>query len=527
MSTEPIVFIAFEEYDNLGVGYISSVLSDAGYEISVLDIREGKKEILKNIKKAKPLIVGFSIIFQNYIDQFAELITYLRNGGIKAHFAAGGQYASLRYENLFEKISQLDSIVRFDGEYTFLDLVNCIYTGKDWRKISGIAYQISGKLEVNTLRPVERDLDAYPFPMRSPLKEYAFGKKYATILAGRGCVNNCSFCSMNEYYRLSTGPVKRIRKPEKVVEEMELLYRQKECSVFLFQDDDFPVKTMKGAEWIEIFCRELKRKNLTDKIMWKINCRPDEVDHDSFTMMKDHGLFLVFLGIEDGTDIGLVRLNKKMTIAKSLKGVNILKKLRIGFDYGFMPFQPSSTYASVKENFDFLRSICNSGYTSVIFLKMMPYCATAIEMELRNAGRLKGKDGFLDYDFFDKSLNHYYEYISACFLKWLGDPDGLLNNLRLARNYLSVFSRYFGSIPELSAIKKEVSTITAESNSFFLDTLQELAPVFESGKYNSGDYDGLNFYRKNIGVKHEQFKERLKYTVAKLFILTQFPILVH
>ena len=527
MMNRRVVFIAFEYFDNLGVGYMSSVLTDSGFEISVIDFRDGKTEILKILKEKTPLIVGFSLIFQYHIYEFAELIRYLRESGIKCHFAGGGHYASLACKNLFEIIPSLDSIVRFDGEYTFLDLVNCIYNGKDWKKIYGIAYKDSGKLILNPLRPVEKDLDNFPYPMRSPLKEYALGKKFATIIAGRGCINNCSFCSVKEYYHLSSGPIKRIRQPEKVAEEMSLLHRQKNCTVFLFQDDDFPVRTSKGAEWIERFCKELRRKNLTDKIMWKMNCRPDEVNYESFEMMKEHGLFLVFLGIEDGTDIGLDRMNKHTTVADILNGVTILRNLDIGFDYGFMPFHPESTFSSVLENIRFLQNICRNGYTSVTFLKMLPFYSTAIERELSKAGRLKGIQGFLNYDFHEESLNHYYLFISDCFLEWKGDNNGLANRSKWARNYISVFSKFFELIPEIISIKKEVSTIIDESNTFFLDMMQELAVVFQTGKYNDGNYDELAGYRNNIKFKHDQYKEMIDKNLAKVMVFAEFQQQYH
>ena len=522
MNTHPVVFVAFEEFDNLGVGYLSSVLSEAGYESSVIDFKDKKEAVLKTLKKLKPLIVGFSVIFQYHIYEFEELIRYLRKGGIDCHFTAGGQYASLRYEDLFEIIPSLDSIVRFEGEYTFLELVNCLNERTDWKNVAGIVYKNNGRLTVNSLRPVETDLDKFPLPLRSPLKEYALNKKFATILAGRGCLNNCSFCYLREYYKQSSGPYKRIRKPEKVVWEMELLYHEMDCSVFLFQDDDFPVKPDNSSEWIKKFCKKLSDRKLDDKIMWKINCRPDEINYDSFMMMKNHGLYLVFLGIEDGTDSGLKMLNKHLTVSKSLEGIDILKKLEIGFDYGFMLFQPSSTYRSINDNLGFLREICSDGFSAVTFLKMMPYCATPVEMELRNEGRLKGKPGFFDYDFPDESLNHYYEFTADCLMEWLTDPDGLLNLSKWARNYISVYSHYFESADGISLISKELKSIISESNLFLLDTMKELAPLFESGKYNNGNYDSLKSYRKSIEMKHKQYSEQVKNIMAD--ILTHFEL---
>jgi radical SAM superfamily enzyme YgiQ (UPF0313 family) len=521
MNPNPVTFIAFKEFDNLGVGYISSVLSNAGYESSIIDITDGKTAILNEIRRINPTIVGFSIIFQYYIYEFQELMSYLREEGIKCHFTGGGHYASLRYEELFEIIPSLDSIVRFEGEYTFLELANCICNSKEWKNIPGIAFKNGTKIIVNPLRQVETELDKFPFPRRSSLREYVPGKKFATILAGRGCVYKCSFCSVNEYYKESSGPVKRLRIPRKVVEEMALLHSESDCTIYLFQDDDFPVNTWNGSEWIEIFCEELRHKNLYNKILWKINCRPDEVADNSFKMMQDHGLFLVFLGIEDGTDAGLTRLNKHSTLAKSIEGIDILKKLEIDFDYGFMPFQPWSTYTSVKDNFAFLSEICSDGFSPVTFLKMMPFCATSVEKELKRDGRLKGKPGFLDYDFHEESMNHLFEFTDNCFLEWLRAPYGFLNMSKLARNYISVYSRFFGLASELQSLKMEVRDIIAEGNAFFFNTLKDIIAIFESGNYDK-KYDDLRGIRTNTQLKHDQLKERLNGTMAKLMILLEF-----
>ena len=74
------------------------------------------------------------------------MINYLRKSGVRSHFSAGGQYASMKYEGLFKLIPTLDSIVRFEGEYTFLELVNQIHSGTDWRQIKGLAYKEKGKI---------------------------------------------------------------------------------------------------------------------------------------------------------------------------------------------------------------------------------------------------------------------------------------------------------------------------------------------------------------------------------------------
>jgi anaerobic magnesium-protoporphyrin IX monomethyl ester cyclase len=526
MSNSPVVFVAFKEFDNLGVGYLASVLTEEHYEPLIIDFSDGKEEILKNIKKLNPLIVGFSVIFQYYIYEFKELINYLRESGVNSHFSVGGQYASMRYNDLFNLIPSIDSIVRFEGEYTFLELVNCIHSGTDWRKIKGLAYKENGKFIVNQLRPPEMDLDKFPFPIRSAPRDYVLGKKFATILAGRGCSNNCSFCNNTEYIKQSSAQIKRIRNPEKVVEEIDFLHHKKQCSVFLFEDDDFPVETNNGFDWIERFCNELKRKRLTGKIMWKISCRTNEVDLASFSLMKDHGLFLVFLGIDDGTDSGLARLNKHMTVAESLRGINILKELEIGFDYGFMLFQPASTFESVNHNLNFLRQLSSDGTTPVTFLKLMPFFDTRVEKELGKEGRLKGEPGFLDYDFLDNSLNNYYEFVNDSFMEWIHDSEGLSNVLKWARNYFLVFDHFYKFSHEVELLSSEVKKRVVQSNIFILDTLMELSDIFEKEKYDNAKFSDLNGYRVNIKENHDKFKEQTGTLIRKLCRIAEYQELL-
>ena len=515
MKENNVVFIAISDYDNLGVGYMAALLSEAGYKTRIIDFRVRKSELLKILKKLDPLLIGFSIIFLNHIKRFIDLIEYLRISGINCHFTAGGHYASLKYEELFQLVPQLDSIIRFEGEYPMLELAKYVSNGSDWRKIDSLTYKENGKIISNPIWPPEEDLDKFPFPSRSPLKEYAFQKRFTAILAGRGCVYNCSFCNTREFYRQASGPLKRIREPEMVVSEMNYLFRKKGCSVFLFHDDDFPVKSTRQSEWIVRFCDELERTSLNKKIIWKINCRPDEVEEESFSLMKKSGLFLVFLGLEDGTNTGLKRLNKHLTVENNVKAIKILKKLKIGFDYGFMLFQPLTTFRLLNENLDFLRQICGDGYTPVTFLRLIPLYETRIEKELLKSGRLYHTDGIGDYDFLEETMNKYYNFITDCFIEWLRYPEGVENISKWARNYISVYMHYFNHLNDGTKFPLKIRSIIAESNLFLLDNMKELSDIFNVYPYIE-DKHLLESYKERIKSKHKYYKNEIINAMAKL-----------
>ena len=474
MTGPPIVLIAFQEQDNLGVGYIAAVLHRSGFDVRLLDFRLGSDEIARRVEEINPLAVGFSIIFQYHLDEFKELIEHLRARGVQSHFCAGGHFPSLRYRELMNFIPDLDSVVLFEGEHTFLELVDALRSGQEWRKIRGIAYRADEGPTANPLRPLETDLDIFPPPVRQPSREYVLGQKYATILAGRGCVYDCAFCSIRHFYSQPPGPLKRLRRPEMVVREMELLRDQRGCSVFMFQDDDFPAGGRADRKWITRFCAELESRRLADCILWKINCRPDEIDEGVIRMMRDTGLFLVYLGIESGTDDGLKMMNKRLTVDQCLSAVDRLGQLGVGYDFGFMLFDPHSSIDSVEANLLFLERLCGDGSSSITYCKMLPYAGTRIEQELRHAGRLNEASGFADYSFTDWRVDELFGWFSNVFSTWITDHQGVLNLSRWARYHVAVLSRVHAESEGLRDLQRRTVELVSQSNRFFLKTADRL-----------------------------------------------------
>lgn len=467
----PVLLVGFQEQDNLGLGYVASRLMYDGFGVKIMDYRDGKEAILERIREFQPLVVGFSVIFQYHIFEFRNMLGYLRDHQVKAHFTAGGHYPSLRYRELFEMIPLLDSIVLFEGEHTFRELVEQLYRGEEWRHLKGVAWHENGSVHANPLRELEADLDEFPIPVRPPLKEYALGHRFATLIAGRGCVYNCSFCSIREFYSKPPGSVKRIRRPALVVEEMKYLYDAKGCTVFMFQDDDFPVYPRNQTLWLDEFCQALVHQGLKGKIIWKINCRPDEISAESLKLMHENGLFQVYLGIENGTDDGLRRMNKHIDRKGNTRAVEILKKEGVGFDFGFMLFTPWSTLTSVAENLEFLREICSDGVSPVTFCKMLPYAETAVEKELAADNRLIGETGQEDYRFEEAWVDQLFEISARSFSSWLESHDGVLNMARWANYHLSVYHRFFPPNEAVSALGKAIRAKIAASNNYLIDRM--------------------------------------------------------
>jgi radical SAM superfamily enzyme YgiQ (UPF0313 family) len=476
------ILIGFQEQGNLGIGYVASTLSQRGFAVRILDFREKRESILDAIRSSNPTVVGFSLIFQYYVPKFRELAAYLRENGVRSHFCAGGHYPSLRYEHVLRDVPELDSVVRFEGELTMAELMQCLAEGRTWHEVAGIAYREGERYAATRPRSLIADLDELPFPAR-PLESalIVIGKKASPIMASRGCCRDCSFCSIRQFYGQVPGKKVRVRKPVKVVEEMRTLHEENGVSIFLFQDDDFPVWGEFGRRWVAQFIESLRAAGLYGRVIWKISCRVDEVEPELFGRMRDAGLYVVYLGIESGNEAGLQALNKQLTVGDSLRAVTILRSLGLAFTYGFMLFDPSSTFESVRENVGFLRRITSDGTVPVVFCRMLPYAGTPIEEQLAKEGRLRGSVDNPDYDFLDTRLNSFFETLNDSVADWIQGSDALTNQLNFAWQEYWVIRRLFPPVIGLQAYERFLRSITTRYNEFLLDKVQEGSRAFENG----------------------------------------------
>lgn len=137
-----IVLIGFQSMGNLGLGYLAATLRQAGHDVRAPDIEMPEHTLVDAVRRADPMLVGFSLIFQFYIRRYATQMAALRAAGIDAHFTMGGHYATLSPDETLRAAPDLDCVVRYEGEITVLKMVRALTAGDDWRGLEGHAWSL-------------------------------------------------------------------------------------------------------------------------------------------------------------------------------------------------------------------------------------------------------------------------------------------------------------------------------------------------------------------------------------------------
>src|SRR5262245_35110646 len=495
-STRPVVLIGFKRQGNLGLGYLAATLEECGYPVEVVDFEESADTVVQTVRRLDPVLVGFSLIFQFYVHRYEALAHALREDGVTCHFTMGGHFPSLSSKETLELVPQLDSVVRFEGELTLLELVDLLSLGCEWRGIDGIAYRAEGDdgdIVMTPMRPLLPNLDELPHPHKHQHTRMVLGRRSAQLLASRGCARTCSFCSIHMFYRTAPGKVVRTRKPAEVEREMRFLSETLGASVLLFQDDDFPIFGKAWHRWARELVAEIRAQDLVGHVLWKINCRADAVDPELLAEMSDAGLYLVYMGLESGSDEGLVTLNKEITVEQNIRAVDTLKELGILFDFGFMMLDPSSTFDSILDNVAFLRRIVGDGYAAAEFCRMVPYDGTPIKDQLAAEGRLRGDVINPDYDFLDPRIELFFQRVNEALntTGWIHGLRALSPQLKFAWNEVAVMDGFMPTLPGLDRYRSRLGKLTAESNETLMEVVDDLVAVCRDGARASFPPDAL------------------------------------
>jgi radical SAM superfamily enzyme YgiQ (UPF0313 family) len=508
----PILLVGYEDRDNLGLRYLLSSLRAAGFRAEIVRYDSDPAPLVARARAEAPLAIGFSMIFQYMAPDFGAVIAALRAAGVACHVTVGGHYPSFDYGEVLEGIPGLDSVVRFEGEATLVELAARLGRGDDWRDIEGIAYRAGEGVHANALRAPAHDLDALPVPDRASYAYESERLPTAAILGSRGCPWDCTFCSIRPFYEAQGGALRRFRAPAAVVAEMCDLYRTRQVALFLFQDDDFLAGGRKAREWACQIADGLIAEGMAGKIAWKMSCRSDEVHEETLARLKQGGLTHVYMGVEAGDPDDLADMRKRMQPDVHLQAGAILRRLGLSFDFGFMLLQPYSTLARVRNNIHFLRAFVGDGYSVAGFCRMLPYAGTPIKDRLAGEGRLLGTAFQPDYQFLDPKLDLFYEWMVETFYQRNFTDQGLNHIFRAA---LFEARLQIADNPMPPVMRALLQHLSAWCNQVALRTLERAVDHIEETAL-----EALRRDRSLLRVltEHERLEERRIWTeVAALY----------
>ena len=327
-----IAFIQNGAYEKIGVHQLSGCLKNADKNFIIdIFIKELEPEFCKKIKEFEPdfilysLFIGEESFMLEYFSEIKKMIPSVKT-------IVGGPF-TLVFPEVVKK-SQIDFVIRGDGEYSlplFFELYN---TKKSLKDVPGICFvQNDGTLFENKNVRITSDLKNIPDPDRDLYYKYEHlrNKETKSFIASRGCPYNCTYCYNAELKKFYAESYWRLRDPEAVFREIEHVRDKYGLKWVHFQDGTFN----SDAEWLKSFLVEYKKRKLTPFLC---NCRVENIDEELVSLMKNAGCERITFGIQSGnTEIRTKIAGRNMSNEQIEKAIKLCRKydIRTGIDVIF------------------------------------------------------------------------------------------------------------------------------------------------------------------------------------------------
>lgn len=295
----------------MGPLYLSSYLKFSGHEVALCDLSSLQE---KDWYIPVGDLYGVTGVSPQFI-YMKRIIEILKDREPDKPVVVGGVHATVCPEHILAN-TQADACIRGAGEVAMLQVA----LGHEWKTISGL----TTRSLFGGMAPTSRNLDCV-LPDRAAIDYYSylvprtFGymadvKREGSIITGRGCPFNCSFCASRTLY----GGNVSFSSPEHVVREMLLMRDKYGVEMVNFLDDTFIISHKRVAAT----CDLLIEKRVGMK--WFCLTRVDCVDRDLLLKMKAAGCLSLAIGFESGSDRILQLMNKGITVSQARKCVEVV-----------------------------------------------------------------------------------------------------------------------------------------------------------------------------------------------------------
>jgi radical SAM superfamily enzyme YgiQ (UPF0313 family) len=347
-----------------GLAHLSSAAQAQGFAIDLIDLRalSGWDEFRQELHRRQPDVAALTMMSVDY-NPATEAARIIKEVSPATVTVVGGPHPTIMADEVAAD-THMDYVITREGEITFPWLLAELQAGR--------------RPESRILVGEAPDLDALPFPDRdlflNEWRRYGYTldspevpfvpdlpAPFLTIIAGRGCKYNCSFCQPAE--RAIFGRQVRKRSPANILTELKLLRDRYRFSSFMFHDDCLT----EDRNWVLEFCELYAAAGFSQPFFCQSRADIIVRHEDMVRRMAEVGLKGMFIGFESGSDRVLKFLRKGTTRQKNLDAARICRRYGIKVWANYMLGLPTETPEEVMETISMLKEIDPDWYSPAFY----------------------------------------------------------------------------------------------------------------------------------------------------------------
>lgn len=394
-----------------GLLSIAALPHSKGYPVSIFDQRmeaDWKKSLREQLAK-NPLVVAMSVMTGKQIQYALEVSRFVKEHS-QAKVVWGGIHPTLFPEQTIQH-QHIDMILIYDGEFSFLELIQALEKEKSLHNVKGLFWKDNGQVIKNVERPFAHDLEEIPelpYELVDMKKYYGLnltGQRSMVMTTSRGCPYRCTFCVIPTLNRKGW----KALSAETVVKRIKALKEKYGINDFYFQEDNFATDIHRFQK----ICELLVAENVG--ISWgTLGIRADtlcRMSDDLIALMYKSGCRNIDVGVESGSP-RMLKLMKKDEDVEVFSITNRkVSKYPIVMKYTFVVGYPTETMEDLQMSVDLalqLQEENKNAYTP--FFTATVYPGTEFfEFALRNGWKMpQSLEAWADFDFSDPTRESHF-----------------------------------------------------------------------------------------------------------------------
>lgn len=355
---------------------LAAVLRQAGHKPRILDLdvlsitpdldRETFyiQTVLEAVGDTSPGMVGLNCLLSTHFPFVRRMATSIKSRYPSLPVVVGGIHPTLFAAEILQHCPDIDAIALGEGEDQVVALAQAFADGNwtSFHNIEALAFRDrDGQVTVTPRRGYIKDLDRLPLPAWDliRLEEYYTDhsswynprgldiKMSVPILSSRSCPYSCSFCSVHKMM----GRGLRLRSPELVVDEMQMLYERYGLNYFGFVDDNLTL----NKPHIMTICREIVRRRMVIQFESFNGYNLNSLDEEILGAMVEAGCVYVILPIEHGSDrIRQEIIGKTLPREKIFQVVELCKRFNLLTRGYFIMGFPEETRETLMDTYNLI-----------------------------------------------------------------------------------------------------------------------------------------------------------------------------
>jgi len=353
---------------------IAGYLLDRRFSVEIVDSEAeglGSDSVADIVARRRPALVGV-VVFGHQPSASTQLMA---EAGKVCHaikfrspdqkiIILGGHVSALPVRTLREEA--VDYACQGEGPITVHLLLEALRAGSGapLEEVPGLVWRSGPQVLTNPgaqlIQDLDRDLHGNVWHML-PMEKYrahnwqCFGKlgtrqPYAAIYTSLGCPYNCTFCCVNAPFGINRY---RMRAPQKVFEEVDLLYRSYGVRTYKIIDEMFVLNDRHVTGICELLAAQPYARVLN---IWAY-ARVDTVRPQRLALLRAAGIRWLALGIESGSEHVRDGAEKSLNPADIIEIVNQIKEADINVIGNFIFGLRDDDLATMRQTLDLAKEL--------------------------------------------------------------------------------------------------------------------------------------------------------------------------